>query len=377
MGRFSIFRRPRAAPEFETSIAASPSNPPPPSGSDIRSWHELPVGVLRQVDLGQVIKSDNIAAYALNVVYSTVPRYAVLLVGSDDAARVWLNGIEVVESPEPGADSRCVIVSLKRGRNSILAKVANIRGTHFLNLRISLADGDFARAYAEDKKWDQAEAAYNKAVALAPDMIETRVHELIGQTLAERERWKEAKAVFETIAAFDPGNSSRQQDLLRCYLALKDREDFERVCAAEIARHGKSQDRNLANNVIWLAALMPGVVHNYAEVVDIGRKLNNTGKPTPGERNTFGALLYRAGQYQGSLSQLKRSIDAQKGKGNAFDWVFTAMARHKSKQPGDRDALARAEALANTTPTTWQYRVELSALLEEAERELKAPSLRE
>ena len=80
----------------------------------------------------------------------------------------------MVESPEPGADSRCVIVSLKRGRNSILAKVANIRGTHFLNLRISLADGDFARAYAEDKKWDQAEAAYNKAVALAPDMIETQ-----------------------------------------------------------------------------------------------------------------------------------------------------------------------------------------------------------
>ena len=120
------------------------------------------------------------------------------------------------------------------------------------------------------------------------------------------------------------------------------------------------------------AALMPGVVHNYAEVVDIGRKLNNTGKPTPGERNTFGALLYRAGQYQGSLSQLKRSIDAQKGKGNAFDWVFTAMARHKSKQPGDREAPARAKALANTTPTTWQYRV-AEALLKKPNGRLQPP----
>jgi hypothetical protein len=99
--------------------------------------------------------------------------------------------------------------------------------------------------------------------------------------------------------------------------------------------------------------------------------LSNTRNPNARECSTFGALLYRAGEYQGSLSLLKKSIDAQKRTGNAFDWVFTAMARHKSRQPGDRDALDRAKGLAKASAITWQRRVELNALLAEADEELK------
>ena len=60
-----------------------------------------------------------------------------------------------------------------------------------------------------------------------------------------------------------------------------------------------------------------------------------------------------------------------------MDWLFTAMARHKSRQPGDRDALAKAKALIEESPPSWwQLRVELNALLEEAEQELAlAPPL--
>ncbi len=284
-----------------------------------------------------------------------------------------MNGSEVLQSRQPGADAHCVIVSLKRGRNAILARVDNLRGDHFLNLRLSLADGDFARAYFEAKKWPEASDAYSRAMARAPDTIEPRVHELMGESLAGRQRWKEATAVFETLASDDPANINRQYDLLRCYLALKDHKGVQRICQAEITRHGKSGDRALANVAIWHAALLPDAVSSYAEVLEIARKLNNTRNPAPNECNTFGALLYRAGHYSSSLALLKMSIDGKHGKGDAFDWVFTAMARHKSNLPGDREALARARELTKESATTWQLRVELNTLIEEAEHQLKLP----
>ena len=66
------------------------------------------------------------------------------------------------------------------------------------------------------------------------------------------------------------------------------------------------------------------------------------------------------------------SIDGQNGKGNAHDWVFKAMALHKSRRAGADEALARSKAIfAETPPATWQDRVELTVLIEEAEELLK------
>jgi uncharacterized protein HemY len=69
--------------------------------------------------------------------------------------------------------------------------------------------------------------------------------------------------------------------------------------------------------------------------------------------NTYGALLYRAGRYSGAVTFLNKAIEDQKGQGNAFDWVFLAMALHRLGQPGDRAAFDRARILAKQTTDPW------------------------
>jgi tetratricopeptide (TPR) repeat protein len=198
----------------------------------------------------------------------------------------------------------------------------------------------------------------------------------LATALVELKRWTEARPIFEKIAALDPANFGKQQNLMYCYLALKDHASYRRVYEAQLSRLGKTQDRLLANDLIWYAGLIPNAVRNYGEVIEVGRRLSGSRSAGANEHNTFGAVLYRAGQYSSSLTFLKKSIDGKKGKGNAWDWVFTAMARHRSGQPGDRQALDQARKLASDPALSWSSRLELTSLLEEAENELELPAIR-
>ena len=87
---------------------------------------------------------------------------------------------------------------------------------------------------------------------------------------------------------------------------------------------------------------MPDAVRSYTKWVDIGRTLVNHRNPSPKNCNTYGAVVRRAGQYQTALTYLKRSIDAPDTTRNVYDWLFTALARYKLKQPGAREAFDKA-----------------------------------
>jgi serine/threonine protein kinase/WD40 repeat protein/tetratricopeptide (TPR) repeat protein len=359
---------------LETSPAPDPSKPAPSSGNEVHRWFDLETGMLGMVNISELFKAENSVAYAMAIVYVAQPREVAMLLGNDDTARIWNNGKQVFLSPQfAPADSRAVLITLEPGRNTILARVGNQGGPHSLSLRFGARPADAARAFADAKKWNEAAEEFTKALTIEPDCSDQIVLQSLSETLIQLKRWKEAAPVFEKIAALDPDNFDKQINLMKCYLVLKEYPSYRRVCEAGIAKYGKSQAPNMANNAIWHAALIPNAVPHYSEVIDIGRKIAGARTATSNEWNTFGAVLYRAGQYASSLTFLKKSIDAQKGKGNAYDWVFTAMARHRSRQPADREALTRARSLAGEFPASWQNRIELDALFEEAEQELKLP----
>jgi eukaryotic-like serine/threonine-protein kinase len=374
-------------PAIDTSTGPDPSKPAPASGSEERLWRDLPIGWPvgggggvnlgagqgGGVDLGAVFPGEYIAAFAMTFVYSSRPRDVVLLIGIDDRAQVSLNGREILRlDGYTDPDGRAVAVSLQSGRNVILVKIANTLKGFSLHLRIADSPSDFARGYAEAKKWDLAYDAYTKALALEPENGDWRLHGGLGNAMADAGRWKEAKGAYERFAALEPGNFDRLFTLAECYLALRDFASYRRLCEATIKKHGKTQDHDRATSLLWLAALIPNAVRNYAELVEIGKKLMNVRTPDPNDFTNFGAILHRAGQYPSAIGYLERSIAAKKRKDNAFDWVFIAMARHMSRQPGDRDALEQARALSKSTWTRAEQ-VQISALLEEAQRELDLP----
>ncbi len=365
---------------LENATATDPSQPAPPLGNTTIRWHDIAPHQQGSVNFEELFKTEGVVvAYAMTVVYSARPREAVLLIGTDDTARIWLNGREVFLSKSSSApDSNAILVTLHSGRNTFVAKVQDlVKGGHSFSVRFGESPADLARAYARAGKPKEVSEFFTKAMALDPDNFDRATLEQLGESMAQAERWKEAKTAFEKIYSLDPGNFGKQHALAKIYLALGEQQAYERLCTAAIARHGKTQDPKLANDLIWLAALMPNALRSYAEVVDIGSKLVKGRNPDPNSFNTFGAVLFRAGLYPSSLSYLKRSIDAKKGEGTAWDWVFRAMALHKARQPGDRDALARAKAIVEKFPPSWwQQRVELKALLNEAEEMLNTPSPR-
>jgi len=360
---------------FESDPAPDPSKPLPIAGNEPRRWQTMPTGLRGDVDMGAVLHAENIAGYALAIVYSTTRRDVVLLVGTDDSARIWQKGKLVLDSPGYTPPGQYVIAAtLEPGRNAFLAKVVNGTGGHGLHLRISEEPADFARSFARDKKWAQAADAYTTAVAHDPANRDADFHQDGGQALAEVGRWKEAAAAFDRLLAIDPGRFDNKRFRAHCYLALHDLASYRRFCEAAIRHDGKTQDKNLANNLVWQAALIPNAVGNYTEIVSLGSKLMNVRPTSAVFFNTFGAILYRAGQYKSALTHLQLSIDAQKGNGNAFDFVLMAMARHKLKQPDSRTALDRAMALSKSASMDWIERVEIGALLEEAKLVLELPA---
>jgi hypothetical protein len=79
-------------------------------------------------------------AYALTYYYSPRARPARLLLGSDDGAKVWLNGQLVwseMERRGNDADRDRVEVQLQRGWNQILVKVEQGEGGWGLRLRMT------------------------------------------------------------------------------------------------------------------------------------------------------------------------------------------------------------------------------------------------
>jgi hypothetical protein len=72
-----------------------------------------------------VSKDENVAAYAYKKINAPHDMICLLGFGSNDGARVWLNGIQIWDRPQPGivvVDHVLIPVHLKKGENSLLIK---------------------------------------------------------------------------------------------------------------------------------------------------------------------------------------------------------------------------------------------------------------
>jgi hypothetical protein len=110
------------------------------------SWQKIRTGPEGYVNFISIFSEDDAApgdmvamAYAYTEVISPDDREITLTLGSNDGAKIWLNG-EVIYNVHVGrsaiADQVFLPVYLKKGRNRILAKVENLGASWGLYLRI-------------------------------------------------------------------------------------------------------------------------------------------------------------------------------------------------------------------------------------------------
>jgi hypothetical protein len=210
----------------------------------------------------------------------------------------------------------------------------------------------FAEAAAGDAEanaghWDAATAAYGRAVAKGCD---------------------------------DPLIWHRH--LLLC-LRASDSAGYRAGCSALVSQFKGEERPGFVEPVAWACALGPQTLADWRPMV---RAVEAAVRQRPEDaelRKTLGAALVRAGRARDAIAALQESIRVNGHGGNAFDWLFLALAHHRIGHVREaiaaldtaRDWIAHGDERALPdpyvmSPLPWDTKREFELLLREAEVEI-------
>ena len=243
-----------------------PSRPIAAAGSATPlSWRSASADTYGMVDFRAAFaNSQPSSAYALNYVFANEERTALLRVGGNRDVRVWLNGQLVYEAAPAQTwayDLDRVPVTLRAGRNMLLAKASSAAEYHSVIVRIADGPLDRAIALAELGLWDEAAALWRKG--------------LVGER--EGDVWA----------------SGRYAGLL---LAAGDRAAYREHCAKMREVFRTWSWSGVPYNVARACALSPDGIKDGGRLVELAQKGQE-----PSERYRIGMLgwaYYRAGKFE-------------------------------------------------------------------------------
>jgi tetratricopeptide (TPR) repeat protein len=197
-------------------------------------------------------------------------------------------------------------------------------------------------------------------------------HALLGQ-------WDEAVKLLEKVLDAPNVSVVVMDEHALLWLQQGDPQGYRKFCASMMKRFGKSTDAVVANGAAWICSLGPDALPDLKPAVECARLAVRTSPKDAGSRNTFGAILYRAGQYREAVTELNESVKLNTSGGTAFDFLFLAMAyRRLVKADESRTALAQAKQTRDKNPPVfWTEELELELLLREAESLIPAPDAKE
>jgi putative membrane-bound dehydrogenase-like protein len=135
----------------ELKTAYPPETKPDPAATyatgkpgEVLAWQAAQAGPNGLLNLREAVDQNHVSTYALTYVYSTQAQTIKLLLGSNGAVRVWINGEMVHEHSQTRKarpDEDRAEVSLKEGWNTVLVKIVNADGANGLYLRFSGSNG--------------------------------------------------------------------------------------------------------------------------------------------------------------------------------------------------------------------------------------------
>jgi serine/threonine protein kinase/WD40 repeat protein len=131
------------------------------------------------------------------------------------------------------------------------------------------------------------------------------------------------------------------------------------------------------NSLAWRLLVGPEKLRNPEEALRLARKAVELAPEQAFFHNTLGLALYRTGRFAEAIPVLERSLQAGKGRADAFDLFFLAMCHHrlgdaaKTRDCYDRAARWFRERKARLS-ATWVE--ELSAFQAEADALLRRPA---
>jgi tetratricopeptide (TPR) repeat protein len=180
-----------------------------------------------------------------------------------------------------------------------------------------------ARAFTAIGRFDEAEAEYKAAIALAPNDARLRMelHRCAAYQLVHQDAFSRAADEFAEAARLEPDDIRLWVGQAQAHLAAGNVQAYQRVCGEMLQRHPSLNNASTADRLVWTCANRGDSLPNMEDLLPLA-DLALTGYP--GAARTKGAALVRAGRYEEAL----RSFDAS-SKINAphpADMCFQAIA---------------------------------------------------
>jgi tetratricopeptide (TPR) repeat protein len=296
---------PEANPDPAVAVAGE-------SGLPLR-WKPATVNEDRYVHLGLIAGRRSSSVYAMTHLASDRERTALLCLSAGDRVRVWLNGRLVFDKDQPhiyhNGPEFLAPVTLRAGRNTLLARVSHHSGDQGLRLRAADFELDHASLLAEFARWPEAAELFDRA-------------DKRGQMLA-------------------PWPLARQIELLA---ALGDREGYLRR-AARLADFDGTIRPDPYDAAVALG-ILPSTLWSADRLIERAREAIAVNPAEAWRKLPLGLAYYRAGRFREALEHLKEHVPAP----NHLAAPIRAMAHWRL---GEKDEARKSLAGADGTFETW------------------------
>jgi WD40 repeat protein/tetratricopeptide (TPR) repeat protein/tRNA A-37 threonylcarbamoyl transferase component Bud32 len=202
---------------------------------------------------------------------------------------------------------------------------------------------------------------------------------------AERDEWPAAAADLDRALSLRPWDGGGPEEyaslagddaLVR--LALGDSDGYRERCARLLKQLGGTDKAEAANSVAWTCAVAPDALPSYTALADLAQRTLAPAAKDANARNTWAAVLLRCGDAAGAIRRLHEAIALrQPGDADPADWLLLALAHHRLGQDDKaRQWLEQAarwmDSESRLAALSWEQRVALRLLRQEAEKALKA-----
>ena len=208
-----------------------------------------------------------------------------------------------------------------------------------------------------------------------------------GRAFAEQGQWSAAGDDFHRATH----GAINEEGLLiahaLCHLAAGDRKGYLEARKHLIELCGESANGESASRMAWACLLIPVPLEEERQLESLLKNAGSEGRPSAGLTILRGAALTRSGKWEEAVEALTEGTILAEGIDVPKAWLFLALAEQKAGRTESAkrwlrqvrlwqerygDVTAKAPGVRSAT-LTWQQRLELKLLRDEAEKAMPEP----
>ena len=196
------------------------------------------------------------------------------------------------------------------------------------------------------------------------------------ESFAEKKKWKIVANLYRRAASLGPFQLIHIHRINLVRLKLDQANVYAGHCQrllASIKQSGGQVSPAQANFFAWLCCIGPANKEDAAYAAKlIEAALATLPKSAKQARysylNTWGATLYRAGQYKAAIQRLNEGIELHGAQGGPMDWLFLAMAHQQLKDTKSARMWLDKVTASKAHPTIIWDRLEFDLIEAEARK---------